>query len=279
MKEGIWTALVTPFTQNDELDVDGLLLNISNQKKSGVAGIVALGTTGESPTLTDAEKKKIIQLCVASGMHVMVGTGTNCTRTTIAKTKEAADLGAQSALVISPYYNRPTQEGLFIHLTTLADQSPIPIILYDHPGRTGVTLTLELRRRLAQHPNIAAIKDATGSLANMQETLPFMKVYTGDDSLGWDLKKLGGKGIISVISNLLPELMVALWNGSESAHQTLKPYFAASALESNPIPLKTMMNLYGMPAGHCRLPLCNPQPETLKRLKELCSQEILTSLR
>lgn len=279
MKEGIWTALITPFDSKGELDVSGLTANIERQKHSGVAGIVALGTTAESPTLTEPEKKKILEICISSGMDVMVGTGTNCTRTTIEKTLEAAHLGAKAALVISPYYNRPTQEGLFLHLTILADKSPIPIILYDHPGRTGVGLTLDLRRRLAAHPNISAIKDATGSLKYMTETLPFMKVYSGDDSLGWDLKKEGGIGVISVISNLLPELMVEMWNGSEAAHNTLKPYFAASGLESNPIPLKTMMRLYGLPAGHCRLPLCDPQPETLQRLEKLCLQEILISPR
>lgn len=276
---GIWTALITPFDAKGELDCEGLKKNIQQQKAAGVAGIVALGTTGESPTLTDTEKKTIVQLCVQSGMNVMVGTGTNCTRTTIAKTLEAAAMGAKSALVISPYYNRPTQEGLFLHLTTLANESPIPIILYDHPGRTGVSLTLELRRRLAEHPNIAAIKDATGSFKNMTDTLPFMDVYSGDDSLGHELKQAGGKGVISVISNLLPELMVQFWNGSDSAWQTLQPFIAASSLESNPIPLKTMMQLCGMPSGRCRLPLCDPKPETYKKLEQLCSNEILISLR
>lgn len=277
MKQGIWTALITPFDQNDALDVDGLKKLIQRQKNSGVAGIVALGTTAESPTLTEVEKTKIVQLCLLSGMDVIVGTGTNCTRTTLSKTKEAADKGAVAALVISPYYNRPTQEGLFLHFSKVADQSPIPIILYDHPGRTGVSLTIELRRRLAKHPNITAIKDASGSFTNMTETLPFMNVYSGDDSLGWDLQKHQGHGVISVISNLLPDLMVQMWNGSEAALTILKPYFAASCLESNPIPLKTMMRLLELPSGHCRLPLCDPQPETYNRLEQLCSQEILTS--
>lgn len=278
MKVGIWTALITPFDQNDALDVEGLKKLIERQKNSGVAGLVALGTTAESPTLTEVEKTKIVQVCMASGMDVIVGTGTNCTRTTILKTKEAADKGAVAALIISPYYNRPTQEGLYQHFTKIADQSPIPIILYDHPGRTGVTLTLELRRRLAKHPNIPAIKDASGSLKNMIDTLPFMNVYSGDDSLGWDLRAQKGHGVISVVSNLLPERMVQMWNGSEAALNGLKPYFTASCLESNPIPIKTMMRLSGLPSGHCRLPLCEPQPETLNRLEQLCSQETLISL-
>lgn len=276
MKKGVWTALITPFCEDGSLDIKGLEKNIEMQKQAQVAGLVALGTTGESPTLTASEKKIVITTCVNSGMDVIVGTGSNCTSTTIRQTKEAADLGAKGALVISPYYNRPTEKGLMLHFTTLAEESPIPIILYDHPGRTGVSLGIKLRHELAGLQGIYAIKDATGMIGVMNETLSFMRVYSGDDTLAWNLKMLGGEGVISVVSNLLPALMVDLWNGQESAQQKLKPFFAASTMESNPICIKAMMRLSGLPAGPCRLPLCNPTEETTHYLEKLCSQETLT---
>lgn len=277
MNEGVWTALITPFTPDDCLDEEGLHLLIARQREANVAGIVALGTTGEAPTLTADEKRQVISICREEGIPFMVGTGTNSTRTTIQQTIEAANYGAIAALVISPYYNRPPDRGLYQHFATVADMSPIPIILYDHPGRTGVTLTQTLRAQLSVHPNIAAIKDATGSIECMASSLPFMDVYSGDDSLTWELREKGGKGVISVIANLFPKEMVALWKGDTTACSFLQPYIKASALESNPIPIKAMMRLTGLPAGGCRLPLCEPSSATTQHLEQLLCRATQTS--
>lgn len=277
MKGGVWTALITPFTDDDRLDEEGLRLLIGRQRESGVAGVVALGTTGEAPTLTAEEKRRVIAICGEEGIPFMVGTGTNCTKTTLAHTLEAAEQGAVAALIISPYYNRPPDKGLYQHLTTVADISPIPLVLYDHPGRTGVTLSEALRRQLAEHPRIIAIKDATGSLERMTEALSYMQVFSGDDSLARELQQAGGQGVISVLSNLFPKEMATLWEGDAHSCTFLKPFFPASALESNPIPIKAMMRLAGLPAGRCRLPLCEPSPTTLHHLEQLLCHATPTS--
>lgn len=279
MIKGLWTAIVTPF-KDGELDEKGLRENLRFQKEHGVDGIAAIGTTGEAPTLSLEERDRILALCKESHLPLMAGTGTNCTRTTIALTRRAADSGVDFALVVTPYYNKPSQEGICRHFLAVADASEIPIVLYNHPGRTGVGMTIETLKRLAAHDNIVGIKEASGSLdltAELVRDNPDFRVLSGDDKLTYPLMSLGAHGVVSVSSNLIPHLMRQLVYSNEARerHLELLDFFEATAIESNPIPIKAMMRMAGMAAGDCRLPLTGLQPENERRIQWLF--ETLTS--
>ncbi|MBI1975427.1 MAG: 4-hydroxy-tetrahydrodipicolinate synthase, partial [Candidatus Vogelbacteria bacterium] len=250
-------------------------------------GLVPLGTTGESPTIHDEEREKIIKTAVdaANGrVPVIVGTGTNSTEKTIKYTKQAKQLGADAALIVSPYYNKPTQEGLYQHFTTVANAVDLPIIVYNIQGRTGVNIETATLKRMAEHKNIVAVKEASGNVAQMMEVLDQLPkdftVVSGDDNLTLPLMALGGKGVISVISNLLPDKVsrmtgYALEGDFESAkkvHFELLPIFKAAFIETNPIPIKAAMNMAGLPAGPCRLPLCKMMPANEEKLKAVVSK-------
>jgi 4-hydroxy-tetrahydrodipicolinate synthase len=264
--------------------LEALRENVRFQIENGVHGLVPLGTTGESPTIREEERKLIIKAVVDevnSKIPVIVGTGTYSTEEAVRLSKEAQDLGADGLLVVAPYYNKPTQEGLYLHFKAISEAVDLPIIVYNIPGRTGVNVEVQTLVRLSQFDNIVAVKEASGNLAQVMDIIEALgdriTVLSGDDNLTLPIMALGGKGVISVISNLLPKPMVEFveaalkgdFKKAKELHYHLLPLFKAAFIETNPIPIKTMMNLVGMKAGPCRLPLCNMQPHNLEKVKKI----------
>lgn len=287
--KGLITALVTPFI-GEELDEDGLATNIDYQLSSGVDGILVLGTTGETPTLTDEEQTRIMTIAVkkAKGkIPVWVGTGSNCTRKTIQITKKAQDLGADVALIVVPYYNKPSQEGLYRHFEAIANSVEIPIIIYNHPGRCGINIETATLARIAKLPNIAGIKECSGNINQVSDIIHTIKnyhpnflVFSGDDALALPMIALGAVGLISVVSNLIPKEIASLVKASlqqdfdrarKIQHQLL-PLFTMAFIEPNPVPIKMAMDLYGLPAGCCRLPLYRMNEKNIRMLFNLLMQ-------
>ena len=284
--EGVYTALVTPFAQ-EEVDVQGLRENIRLQLAAGVTGILPLGTTGETPTLSREEQDEIIRVSVAEAKGkavVLVGTGSNCTKHTIENTQRAKALGADAALIVTPYYNKPTQEGIVRHFQAVADAVDIPIVIYNIKGRTGVNIETATIKRLAELPQVIGVKEASGEIGQIAEviqqvqmTSPHFHVVSGDDAMTLPLMALGGTGVISVVSNLVPRLVVQLtaaaarddFAAARAQHFALQPLFKAAFVETNPIPIKAAMTMCGMAAGGCRLPLCELQPENREKLRRV----------
>lgn len=276
--QGCATALATPFTETGAIHFDVLGQWIEFQIAGKADALVVCGTTGESAAMSERERLSVLEFAVwktAKRIPVIAGTGTNDTRQSVELTRSAARLGADGALTVCPYYNKPPQEGLLRHFTALADCSDLPVILYDVPSRTGSTLAPETLQILAKHPNIAGLKDATGSLAGAAkiralcgEDLP---LYSGDDGCIVPFLSLGGKGVISVASNLLPKVLhdlCAKWfegdlQGAAEDQIRLMPLINALFKTSNPIPVKAAMEVLGYPPAHYRLPLC-PLPEEEK---------------
>lgn len=269
MFSGSLVALVTPF-RNGELDEDGLKANIHFQIEEGSDGLVVIATTGESPTLSEDEKTRVMQICLDECNHripVIVSTGTNSTLRTIEATKRAKEQGADGVLVITPYYNRPTQEGLFQHFKAVATSVRIPIIMYNVPGRTGINIHPGTVAKLAEIENIVAIKEASGNLDQVSQIIAEcgerLTVLSGDDSLTLPMLALGAKGAISVVANILPrdvsDMIKAFERGdvenAKKIHFRLFPVAKVLFLETNPIPVKRAMELMGMAAGEPRLPL------------------------
>ncbi|MBI3037081.1 4-hydroxy-tetrahydrodipicolinate synthase [Candidatus Woesearchaeota archaeon] len=280
--EGAMTAMVTPFTDSNELDVEGLKRNVRFQIENGISGLIPLGTTGESPTVSDEERETVIKTVVAAAagkVNVIVGTGTNSTEHSIELSRQAEELGADAVLVVSPYYNKPTQEGLFRHFKAIAESISIPVVVYNIQGRTAVNIETATLARMAQVPNIIAVKEASGNLAQMMDVLEQLpkafSVVSGDDNLTLPLMALGGRGVISVVSNLIPrkvsDMCAAAAKGdfatARRLHFEMLPIFKAAFFETNPIPIKTAMNLAGMPAGPVRMPLCEMQPANVDKLR------------
>lgn len=260
------TAMITPFLRN-AIDYDGLQENIQIQLDAGIESILLLGTTGESPTITDEERIAIIKLAVKlakNRAHIMVGTGSNSTQQSIKYTLQAQELGADSALIVTPYYNCPTQEGIFLHFEALSNASDLPLGVYNIPKRTGRSISTETLLRICELPTLTFIKESSGDIGQMQELLekvdPAISIFTGDDGLAFCTKALGGAGVISVASNLIPHTMHQLMEMDVESARVLNfellPLFRALFLETNPIPIKAAMNLWSMAAGPCRLPLC-----------------------
>jgi 4-hydroxy-tetrahydrodipicolinate synthase len=264
--------------------LEALRENVRFQIENGVHGLVPLGTTGEYPTIREEERKLIIKTVVDevnSKIPVIVGTGTYSTEEAVRLSKEAQDLGVDGLLVVAPYYNKPTQEGLYLHFKAISEAVDLPIIVYNIPGRTGVNVEVQTLVRLSQFNNIVAVKEASGNLAQVMDIIEALgdriTVLSGDDNLTLPIMALGGKGVISVISNLLPKPMVEFveaalkgdFKKAKELHYHLLPLFKAAFIETNPIPIKTMMNLVGMKAGPCRLPLCNMQPHNLEKVKKI----------
>ena len=264
--------------------MEALRENVRFQIENGVHGLVPLGTTGEYPTIREEERKLIIKTVVDevnSKIPVIVGTGTYSTEEAVRLSKEAQDLGVDGLLVVAPYYNKPTQEGLYLHFKAISEAVDLPIIVYNIPGRTGVNVEVQTLVRLSQFNNIVAVKEASGNLAQVMDIIEALgdriTVLSGDDNLTLPIMALGGKGVISVISNLLPKPMVEFveaalkgdFKKAKELHYHLLPLFKAAFIETNPIPIKTMMNLVGMKAGPCRLPLCNMQPHNLEKVKKI----------
>ena len=274
MLDGVLVALITPFTQDDVIDKDGVRSNIDFLAKKGVSGMVPSGTTGESATLTFQEHKDLIELAVdCSPVPVVAGTGSNSTAEALELTQSAADAGADAALLITPYYNKPNDEGMFRHFTRIADNTDIPQILYNVPTRTCINMKPELTARLAQHPNIIGIKEASGDLGQISEIIRLTQdedfvLFSGDDAMTLPIIELGGAGVISVAANIVPEKMTAMvaafneGNKGEAKRleKDLLPLIDALFLETNPIPVKKAAELIGLAAGHLRLPLAPISP-------------------
>lgn len=286
MKPGVYTAIVTPFLENGELDVEGLRELLRFQLASGVEGIVVLGTTGEAPTLESEEKQQILRITaeeIKNKALFIVGTGSYSTKQTIKDTLEAKELGADAALVVTPYYNKPTQEGLFQHFKEVAKVN-LPIIVYNIQGRTGQNLQTDTLARMAEIPEIAAVKEASGNLSQMMDVISEItairsdfKIFSGDDNLTFPLICLGGHGVISVVSNLIPNQIVEMVKlaleekvaEARRMHYSLLELFKGAFVETNPIPLKAMMKKCGLPSGPCRLPLCDLLPQNEQIIEQL----------
>ncbi|HUB92541.1 MAG TPA: 4-hydroxy-tetrahydrodipicolinate synthase [Candidatus Saccharimonadales bacterium] len=284
---GCMTALVTPFDKELEVDYRGLRENVSFQIKNGVTGLVPLGTTGEAPTITEAETERVIEAVVAEASGrapVIVGTGSNSTAKTIKNTRDAARLGASAALVVTPYYNRPSQEGVFRHFEAVAKASSIPVIVYNIASRTGTNIETQTLLRMSRIENIVGVKEASGSIVQMEDVIRQLPedfiVLSGDDTMTLPLMALGGRGVISVVSNLLPKATsemtrLALEGDFKSArkiHYRLLPIMRGAFMEGSPVPIKTAMALSGFPSGGVRLPLCELMLENLERLKAIVSK-------
>ena len=283
MFRGTFTALVTPF-RNGEIDVAAFEQLIENQIAAGISGVVAVGTTGESPTLPHEERQELIRLAVAIAKkrcQVLAGTGSNATQHAVADTRVAEKLGADGALLVAPYYNKPSQEGLFRHFKTVADATALPIMLYNIPGRCGVDIAPDTVVRLAKGcRNIVSIKEASGSVERISELracLPeSFTVLSGDDSLTLPFMSVGAAGVVSVASNLFPVEVAALVRAYEcgdtksalNLHRKMFPLFKDLFIEPNPVPVKTALAWRGTMSGEVRLPLCEMSQSNQARLRK-----------
>ena len=283
MFRGTFTALVTPF-RNGGIDDSAFKKLIEAQIAAGITGVVAIGTTGESPTLSHEEREQVIRLSVATANKrclVLAGTGSNATQHAVADTRIAEQFGADGALLVAPYYNKPSQEGLFRHFKTIADATSLPIVLYNIPGRCSVDILPETVVRLAKDcRNIVSIKEASGSVERVGELrrrLPeSFTILSGDDSLTLPFMAVGAAGVVSVASNLFPSEVCALVRACESGdlksaaklHRKLLPLFKDLFIEPNPVPVKTALGWRGAMSGEVRLPLCEMSEANRARLRK-----------
>lgn len=280
--QGCGTALITPFTQNFEIDYAAFRSLVKAQLDSGIHFLVPLGTTGETPCLEEDEKIRILETTVeiVSGrVPVVVGAGSNSTAHVLKNIKKLGEAGADAFLVVTPYYNKPVQEGLYRHFRAVAESTSKPVILYNVPGRTGVNLMAETTLRLAEIPNIVAVKEASGNYAQISEIIRSapegFSVLSGNDDETLSLMSTGAKGVISVASNVAPGLMVqfvsALQRGdyevARPLHHKLFPLFKNLFIESNPIPAKCALNLLGQMEGVLRMPLTTATAKTADILR------------
>lgn len=282
MFKGVLPAIITPFKDDYSLDKEGLRRNIELLAETGIAGIVPCGTTGESATLSFEEHKQVVEIAVdCSKVPVVAGTGSNNTTEALELTKHAKDAGADAALLITPYYNKPNDRGMFEHYRMIAEKCDIPIILYNVPKRTGIDLKPVLVARLSKEKNIVGIKEASGNLSQVSQILELIKgsdftVLSGDDDLTLSIMALGGAGVVSVVANVAPKKTVEMVNcasrgdysRARELHFMLAPLVRSMFLDTNPIPVKTACQLMGLAAGPLRLPLASMTPEKEKILKD-----------
>ncbi len=283
MFRGTFTALVTPFRES-AIDFTALRNLIESQIAAGIDGIIAVGTTGESPTLTHDERKEVIRCAIETANKrclVLAGTGSYSTREAIAATQEAEKLGVDGALLVSPYYNKPSQEGLFRHFSAIAKSTPLRLMLYNIPGRCGVDIAAETVARIQSDcPNVVSIKEAGGNVDRVSELrarLPdAFTVLSGDDGLTLPFLAAGAVGVVSVASNLLPremcDLVDAFANGdlkrAEGLHRKLYWLFKDLFIEPNPVPIKTALSWRGTILAEVRLPLCEMSEANQARLRK-----------
>jgi len=285
MFKGSNVALITPF-KNNQLDVDCYIKLIHFHLKNGTNGLVPAGTTGESPTLTHKEHEQVIELCIKEAkdkIPVIAGTGSNSTEEAISLTKHAEKAGADGALVVTPYYNKPTQEGLYQHYKAINDNTTLPIIIYNIPSRCVIDMSVDTMARLFELKNIAGVKDATGDLNRPDQTLkklgPEFIQLTGEDGLAFEFNKRGGVGIISVTANIAPKLCSDMQKFSKSNSDNemkeaeridalLKPVHKALFIESNPSPVKYAAKLLGLCDDAVRLPLVKIMDQTKTEVKK-----------
>jgi 4-hydroxy-tetrahydrodipicolinate synthase len=282
---GTFTAITTPFTQDGgAIDFVRLEEQIAFQAQGGVAGIVVCGTTGESPTLSETEYRELVERAIEIGrahsLLVIAGTGSNSTAHAVELHRFAANAGADGSLSVNPYYNKPTQDGLYAHFAAIAEAGELPVVLYNIPGRTGVALSPETIERLARHESIVAVKDATGTTetANVvTASCPMLALLSGDDAMTLPFGSLGGVGVVSVIANLVPREMAALtrligegrFGNALEQHRRLVPLCGAMGIETNPIPVKAAMALVGRDSGAMRLPMTAAREGTIEKLRPI----------
>ncbi len=285
MFKGSNVALITPF-KNNKLDVDAYVSLIHFHLKNSTSGLVPAGTTGESPTLSHDEHQKVIEICVkeAKGkIPVIAGTGSNSTEEAVALTKHAEKAGADGALVVTPYYNKPTQEGLYQHYKLINDNTNLPIIIYNIPSRCVIDMSVDTMARLFELKNIVGVKDATGDLNRIDQTIkklgPEFIQLTGEDGLAFEFNKKGGVGIISVTGNIAPKLCSDMQKYSKSnsdneikeaqrIDEILQPLHKSLFIESNPAPVKYAAKLLGLCSDEIRLPLVKIKKETQNEVKK-----------
>ena len=294
MFKGSNVALITPFKDNN-LDEESYIKLINFHLDNNTNGLVPAGTTGESPTLDHKEHEKVIELCVkeAKGkIPVIAGTGSNSTEEAISLTKHAEKAGADGALIVTPYYNKPTQEGLYEHYKSINDNTNLPIIIYNIPSRCVIDMSVDTMARLFELKNIAGVKDATGDLNRLDQTIkklgPEFIQLTGEDGLAFEFNKRGGVGVISVTANIAPKLCSDMQKYSKSSSeneikeaeridQILQPLHKSLFIESNPAPVKYAAKLLGLCDDEIRLPLVNIQKETQEEVKKALSSAKLIS--
>jgi 4-hydroxy-tetrahydrodipicolinate synthase len=282
MFQGSYVAIVTPF-RNGRIDEPALARLIEMHVSAGTDGIVPCGTTGESPTLTHEEHDRMVELTVKlvnGRMKVMAGTGSNNTAEAVRLSKAAEKAGADACLVINPYYNKPTQRGLYEHFKTVANAVKIPIIVYNIQSRTAVNIATPTLADLAKIPNIVGVKEASGDLAQMSDVAvscgPNFAILSGDDALTLPLLSVGGHGVISVVANIIPrdvKEMISAYNSGNTAratelHKKMFPLVKAMFVETNPIPVKTALAMMGLVAPEFRLPLTPMEEANQNKLRE-----------
>jgi len=278
---GCGTALVTPFTRNGGLDEAGVSRLARRQIDAGIHFLVPCGTTGESPTLSEDERIRVVELVVAEAkgrVPVLAGAGGYDTREVIHSAQRMQAAGANGILSVTPYYNKPTREGLFQHYKAIAEAVPLPIVVYNVPGRTGVNVDPQTLVRLAAIPNIVAVKEASGNMTQMCEVCNAVPdrflVLSGDDALTLPLMAIGGRGIISVASNAIPAEMAKMveraeagdFAGARELHRKLLPFMQVNFIESNPVPIKSAMASMGLLEEIYRLPMVPPEPASKARI-------------
>lgn len=296
--QGAFTALVTPMFEDGEIDYEGWRKLIQFQLESGISGLVPLGTTGETPTLDESpEEDKLIEIVIsevkqykeklakqgnARDIPVILGAGSNDTSDAVKYVQRAKDMGADYALVVSPYYNKPSDEGIFRHFEAVS-KIGLPIIVYNIAGRTGKNISTDLLCRIAELPNIAGVKEASGNMNQMIDVIHYIAnkkpnfcVLSGDDSLTLPLIAAGGDGVISVVSNVAPALMKELAENclkgdfakAREIHYRLMPFFKAAFIDGNPASIKYAMKVKGLPSGGMRLPLVEVNPKAQEIIKQ-----------
>ena len=281
--EGVFTALVTPFNSDGSLDEAALRDHVEAQITGGVAGLVPMGTTGESATLSHKEHVHAIGIVVDQAkkrVPVIAGTGSNSTQEAIDMSRRAVELGADATLQVAPYYNKPGQEGFYAHFSAVADVVEVPHILYNIPGRCAQNVEAETILRLAQHPNIVGVKEASGSLAQIMkiisESPKDFSVLSGDDAWAFPIIAIGGQGVVSVASNVIPEKLSRMvaegLSGNIAAarkeHYMLLDFFGALFVETNPVPVKYALAVQGKMRESYRLPMVPLKPESKKIVEE-----------
>ncbi|MEZ4332088.1 MAG: 4-hydroxy-tetrahydrodipicolinate synthase [Myxococcota bacterium] len=281
MFEGIHTALITPF-RSGAVDEEALRAHVERQIEAGVDGLIPCGSTGESATLSHLEHRRVVEIVVEAAkgrVAVIAGTGSNSTREAIELTRHAKEAGADGALLLSPYYNKPTQEGIYAHYAAIAEATRFPLVLYNIPGRTASNIAPEIIARLARLEHVVGVKEASGNLDQMAHVVAKcpvdFAVLSGDDSLTLPLLAIGGKGVISTSSNVAPRQMGEIVRrflrgdlaGAQAVHYALLPLFDVLFCETNPIPVKAAAAALGWCDPEIRLPLTRITDANLERLK------------
>jgi 4-hydroxy-tetrahydrodipicolinate synthase len=288
--KGVYPALITPFKKNGEIDEEGFRRNIDYVIEGGVAGIVPCGCTGEAATLRFEEQKRLLNIAVDQAdrnkrkVPVIGGSGSNNTLEALELTKYAKESGASGTMLITPYYNKPMPAGQILHYRTIAEASEMPIIVYNAPGRTGTNMLPETIAELAGDEFIIGVKEASGNMEQVEKIIELTRggrkkftVLSGDDNLTLPIMAMGGKGVVSVLANILPREMCAMvkyydegnHNKAIDMYYKIAPIMKAMFIETNPIPVKAAANMMGVAAGALRLPLTEMAPENQKKLKSL----------